>query len=50
MKIALLFLALAMSDVHCPLHEYAVCWWTGKTAPSGAQQYKCSCGDLVWSK
>jgi hypothetical protein len=40
------------ADVHCPLHSYASCYFTGATkiAPDGGQlkKYHCSCGDDWW--
>lgn len=43
-------IAAVAADVTCPIHEYATCWDTFQTTPSGAHKWHCTCGDDVWVK
>ncbi len=45
---ALFAVPLSFAEVSCPLHPGSYCWFNGKVAPSGAQQYTCTCGDKLW--
>lgn len=46
--------AYAAEEVHCPIHEMSVCYYTGRDKWDSQghqwQQYHCSCNDNVWVK
>ena len=52
LAVAFLLLANIPTNVYCPQHGYAPCYYTGQNsrAADGALLYKfrCSCGDEVW--
>ena len=56
MKIAMLVLAIALSssalsDVKCPIHDFAICSWTGQTKYLNGHAfrlYHCTCDDDYW--
>jgi hypothetical protein len=52
MKVLILALVF-FGTVHCPLDEFAICHWSGKTVYRGAQSfqvYECTCGHKVYVK